>query len=114
MRYSIEPKYRIYVKIYRFLSFPKNMRTYLSSKYSQKLLDTAKKSTTDVIKTTSKRGIQKTAKAIGDFFGNKIAHKIIRTSKKYNRELPNEDKELTTHKKRYIYVTATRLEPTTT
>ena len=33
----------------------------LSNKYSQKLLDTSKKSTTDAIKTTSKRTIQKTA-----------------------------------------------------
>ena len=33
----------------------------LSNKYSQKLLDTSKKSTTGAIKTTSKRAIQKTA-----------------------------------------------------
>ena len=34
MRYSIEPKNRIYVKWYGFLSFAKNM----SNKYSQKIL----------------------------------------------------------------------------
>ena len=34
MRYSIEPKNRIYVKWYGFLSFAKNM----SNKYSQKFL----------------------------------------------------------------------------
>ena len=33
----------------------------LSNKYSQKLLDSTIKSTTDAIKTASKRGIQKTA-----------------------------------------------------
>ena len=33
----------------------------LSSKYSQKLFDHAEKSATDVLKTTSKRVIQKTA-----------------------------------------------------
>ena len=81
-RYSIEPKDRIYVKVYRFLSFAKNMGTYLSNKYSQKLPDTAKKPTTDVIKTTSKRAIQKTAQATGDLIGNKIAHKIVSASKK--------------------------------
>ena len=54
MRYSIEPKDRIYVKGY---GFAKNMSKYLSNKYSQKLLDSAKKSTTDAIKTVSKRAI---------------------------------------------------------
>ena len=39
----------------------------LSIKYSQKLLDTAKKTITDAIKTSSKRAIRKTVKATGDF-----------------------------------------------
>ena len=76
MRYSIEPRDRIYVKGYGFLSFAKNMGKSLSSKYGQKLLDSAKKSTTDAIKTASKRTIQKTAEATGDLIGNKIADKI--------------------------------------
>ena len=50
MRYSIEPKNRIYVKRYGFLSFAKS----LSKKYSQKHIDAAKKSTTDTVKTASK------------------------------------------------------------
>ena len=33
----------------------------LSNKYGRKLLDSAKKSTTDAIKTGSKRAVQKTA-----------------------------------------------------
>ena len=45
----------------------------LTNKYSQKVLDTAKKSTTDTIKTASKGAIQKTAEATGDLIGNKIA-----------------------------------------
>ena len=57
MRYSIEPKDRIYLKGYRFLSFAKNIGKYLSNKYGQKLLDSAKKYTTDAIKTASKRVI---------------------------------------------------------
>ena len=81
MRYSIEPRDRKYVKGYRFLSFAKNMGKNLSSKYGQKLLDSAKKSTTDAIKTASKRAIQKTAEATGDLIGNKIADKITSLSK---------------------------------
>ena len=82
MRYSIEPRDRIYVKGYGFLSFAKNMGTHLSNKYGQKLLDTAKNSTTDAIKTASKRAIQKTAEVTGDLIGNKIADKITSVSKK--------------------------------
>ena len=63
MRYSNEPRDRIYVKGYTFLSFAKNMGKKLSNKYGHKLIDTAKKSTTDAIKTGSKRAIQKTAEA---------------------------------------------------
>ena len=59
MRYSIEPRDRIYVKGYGFLSFAKNIGKSLSNKYGQKFLDSAKKSTTDAIKTDSKRAIQK-------------------------------------------------------
>ena len=99
MRYSIEPRDRVYVKGYGFLSFAKNIDKNLNNKCSQRLLDTTKKSTTDAIKTASKRAIQKTAEAIG----NKIADKIVSASKKSNKKLPNEeDAEITTHKKRYI------------
>ena len=62
MAYSIEPRDRIYVKRYRFLSFAKNMGKNLSNKYSQKPLDTVKKSTTDAIKTASQKAIQKQQK----------------------------------------------------
>ena len=54
----------------------------LSSEYGQKLLDSAKKSTTDAIKTAPKRAIQKTAEAAGDLIGNRIADKITSVSKK--------------------------------
>ena len=62
MRDSIEPRDRIYVKEYGFLSFAKNMGKSLSNKYGQKLLDSAKKSRTNAIKTASKRAIQKQQK----------------------------------------------------
>ena len=104
MRYSIEPRGRIYVKGYGFLSFAKNMGKNLSNKYSQKIIDAAKKSATDAIKTASQRPTQKAAEATGDLVGNKIADKITSISKKPVKELPtiDEDAELTTHKKRYI------------
>ena len=86
MRHSVEPKDKVYVKGYGFLSFAKNTDKNLSNKYSQKRLDTAKKSTRDAIKTTSKRAIQKTAEATGDLIGNKIADKIVSVSKKPAKE----------------------------
>ena len=87
MRYSIEPRNRIYVKGYGFLSFAKNTGKSLSNKYGQKLFDSAKKSTTDAIKTASKRAIQKTAEATGDLIGNKIADKITSVSKKLHQKI---------------------------
>ena len=87
-----------------------NMVKSLSNKYGQKLHDSAKKSTTDAIKTAFKRAIQKTAEATGDLTGNKTADKITSVSKKKSpKELHNndetkegEDVEITTHKKRHI------------
>ena len=95
MRYSIEPRDRIYVKGYGFMTFAKN----LSNKYSQKIIDTAKKSATDAIKTASQRAMQKTAKATGGLVGNKIADKITSISKKSTKKLPTIDEhaELTTY-----------------
>ena len=58
---SIESRDRSYLKGYGFLSFPKNIDKNISSKYSQKLVDSAKKSATDA----SKREIQKTEEATG-------------------------------------------------
>ena len=76
----------------------------LSNRYGQKLLDSAKKSKTDAIKTASERVIQKTTEATSDVIGNKIADKITSVSKKTsnNNNNNNEDVELATHKKRYI------------
>ena len=104
MRYSVEPKDRIYVKGYGFMSFAKNIRKNAGNKYSQKILDTDKKSATDAIKTASQQVIQKTAEATGDLVGNKIADKTISISKKSSKKLPtiDEDAELSTRKKIYI------------
>ena len=111
MRYSIEPKDRIYVKGYGFLFFAKNMGRHatkfaenLRSKYGQKLLHNAKKLTSDATKTASERGIQKTAEATGDLIGNKIADKIKSVSKKSSTCSHNNEAndELETPKERYI------------
>ena len=83
MRYSIEPRDRVYVKGYGFMSFAKSM----SNKYGKKLVDTAKKYATDAIKTASKRAIQKTVQATGDLVVNKIADKITSISKKVYKEI---------------------------
>ena len=99
MRYSIEPRNRIYVKGYVLLSFAKNMGRHankvakrLSNKYGQKLFDSAKKSTTDAIKTALKRAIQKIAEATSALIGNKIADKITNVSnKKSTKVLHNND-----------------------
>ena len=70
----------------------------------KKLVDTAKKSATDEMKTASKRSIQKTAEATGNLVGNKVVDKITNVSKKSTKKLLTIDKdvELTAHKKRYI------------
>ena len=59
MRYSTEPRDRIYVKGYEFLSFAKSMGKNLSNKYGQKLLNNAKTSTTDAIKLYQKEQFKK-------------------------------------------------------
>ena len=70
------------MKEYGFLSFAKNMVKYLNNKYSQKLIDATKKSTTDAIKTASKRVTQKTAEATDDLIVDKIPDKITSVSNK--------------------------------
>ena len=51
MRYSLEPRDRIYVKGYGFMFFAKNIGKNLSNKYSQKIIDTTKNSAMNAIKT---------------------------------------------------------------
>ena len=70
------------MKGYGFLSFAKYVGKRLSNKYGRKLIDNAKKSRTDAIKTASKRAIQKTAEATGDLIGNKNVDKMTNVSNK--------------------------------
>ena len=72
MRYSVQPRDRIFVNGYGFLSFAKNMgkntskniSKKVSGKSSQKHLHHAKQSETDGLKTTSKKAIQKQRKRL--------------------------------------------------
>ena len=99
MRYTVQPRDRIFVKEYGLLFFAKNIgkniSKVLSGKYGQKLLDHTKTSATDALKTTSKKVIQKTPDAVRDLIGNKIAYrvtKISRSSPQNNSEtITNED-----------------------
>ena len=83
MRYSIEPPDRILLKGYDFLSFAKNVSRNigksrsknLSNEYSHKLLNHAKKSATDALKTVSKRAIQRKADTTGDMIGHTVTNK---------------------------------------
>ena len=58
MRYSIEPRFRKYLKGYGFLSFAKNF----GNKHGKKLMDTATKIGMDAAKIASKRVYKKLQK----------------------------------------------------
>ena len=65
----------------------------LSNKYSQKYLDSAKKSTIHAIKTASKRAIQKQQNQLAVLIGNEIADNTTNLSKKSSRELYSQNNE---------------------
>ena len=101
MGYSVQPRGQIFVKSYGVLSFAKRIAKTisrnLSAKYSHKVFDHAKQSETHALKTSSKRVIQKTAKATDDLIGNKTSNRITKVSKcspQNNSEtITNEDDE---------------------
>ena len=63
MRYSVEPRTR--------KSFARNF----SNKYRKQLLDTG----LDALKNASTKEVYKAAEATGEFIGNKIAEKIVKS-----------------------------------
>ena len=71
----------------------KNIRKNLSNNYGQNFLDSAKRSTTDAIKTVSKIEIPKTENAADDLIGNKSADKITSISKKSLKERHSQNKD---------------------
>ena len=90
MIYSTEPKFRKYVKGYRFLSFARKV----GDKFGTKLMDTATKAGIEAAKTASKRAVQKTAEATGNLIGNKIVDKINSVGKTKRKEKENERQEI--------------------
>ena len=58
----------------------------MRGKYSQKLLNHARQSETDVLKNASKRAIQKTADATGELIGNTVT-KVSKNLQKNNSEI---------------------------
>ena len=61
MLYLVQPRYRMFVKWYALLYFPKilgkNISRNLRAEYSQKLLDQTKQTATDALKNFLKRSI---------------------------------------------------------
>ena len=108
MRYSTEPRHQLFIKGYGVLSFAKNISKnvskYLSGKYSQKLLDHAKKSATNIPKAFSKIAILKTAKAIFDLIFNKIVDEISWNASQSNPEaaLQIDEKSIEIPEEKYI------------
>ena len=114
--YSVQPIDETFVKGY-WLSFAKNMgwnigkniRNILSSKYSQKLIDHAKKSSTHSLKTASKRAIEKKKKKkiepTSDLMRNKITDRITKVSKTspQNNSEENIEHDREIHRERYIF-----------
>ena len=96
MRYSKEPKFRKYVKGYRFLSIARNF----GDNYGKKLMDTATKTGIEAAKTASERVVQKTAEATGGLIGNKIADKITSVGKSKEKEKTNKTEKFTLHQKK--------------
>ena len=111
MRYSIEPRQRRHMKGYVFLSFARNIGAHaakvaknMSNKYSQKLVDTAKKSATDTIKTASKTAIQKTAEATGDLVVIKLLIRLQVYEKNYTMEKYSQMELIMKYQKRDIFI----------
>ena len=128
MRYSVQPRDRIFVTGCGVFSFTKNMcknigkniRKNLSGKYipdtlamhqkllamCQKLLDHGKKFTIDALKNSSKRVIRRIAETNGNSIGNSIANRITRVSKisqRNNLEIVTNEHDKEIPKNRYRF-----------
>ena len=87
MRYSTEPKFRKYVKVYGLLPLARKF----GDKYGKKLMDAATKTGIDAGKSASKRVVQKIAEATGDLIRNKIVDKITWLGKTKSKKKEKED-----------------------
>ena len=73
---EISPPNHIFLKT--FNSELQEIKVWFTNQTGQKLVDSAKKSATDALKTASKKAIQKTAEATGDLVGNNFL-KIVKS-----------------------------------
>ena len=73
--------------------FSKNTSKNLTSKYHQKILDHAKQSATDALKTASKRAIRKTAEATGDLIEQKMIKELQEFQKFHQRIIQKQIKK---------------------
>ena len=113
MRYSLEPRYRKYVKGQVFMSFAKNIGNKYGKKlfdksmdvgkkydkkYGNKLLDNSISAGKAFAKIAGKKVLTKSAEATGDMIGNKIADRITESSrnkvKKEDDRIMEETQEL--------------------
>ena len=65
----------------------RNISKNLTSKYSQKIIDHAKKSATDTLKTSSRRVIRKSGETTSDLNGNKLLIKFHEPQKLHQRKI---------------------------
>ena len=77
MRYSLEPRYRMYVQVQGFKSFAKN----IGNKYGREILDKSIDGGKEFAKIAGKKVLTKSAEATGDMIGYKIADRITRSSR---------------------------------
>ena len=73
----------------------------MRGKYSQKLLNHARQSETDVLKNASKRAIQKTADATGELIGNTVT-KVSKNLQQNNSEIVTNEHDKEIPKERHI------------
>ena len=96
MRYSLQPGYRKYVQGQVFMSFAKNIGNKygrkifdksidvgkkMNNKYGRKILDKSMDAGKDFAKIAGKKMLTKSAEMTGDMIGNKIAHRITKSSR---------------------------------
>ena len=96
MRYSLEPHYRRYVQGPGFMSFARNIGNKygkkifdksldvgksMKKKYGKKVLDNSLSAGKDFAKIAGKKVLTKSAEATDDMIGNKIADRIIKTTR---------------------------------
>ena len=104
MRYSLEPSYRRYVHGQGFMSFAKNIGNkygrkifdksidvgkFMKKKYGKKILDNSLSAGKYFAKIAGKKVLTKSAEATGDLIGNKIADRIINSTR--NKDQKEDD-----------------------